>query len=139
VIDLTGALQQLVKAVDETMVRFRQPTYFVEPVFHISIAENRIVADEAQEPMNHSKEGVDSLEQDEDSDEAEEEEDEDEDEEGDERHDPFCVVPVRTVHCNIGNRHFKFDLKAEAVGDAGGRSKAARREFVELIRKKTTK
>jgi hypothetical protein len=126
VADISGGLQHLVKAVDEIMVRFRQPTYFDEPIFHISVAENRIVppgdAQEAEVVVSQGQEG---------DEEEDEEEDEDEEEEtGDaEEASPVCVLPVYTIGCSIGNRHFRLDLKAKV----GRQTKMSRLDFREVI------
>ena len=124
VTDISGGLQQLVKAVDEIMVRFRQPTYFDEPIFHISVAENRITpAGDVQEA-----EVVVSKGQEDDDDQDDEE---DEGEEGDaEETSPVCVLPVCTIGCSIGNRHFRLDLKAEV----GRQTKMSRLDFREVGR-----
>ena len=125
VTDISGGLQQLVKAVDEIMVRFRQPTYFDEPIFHISVAENRSTpAGDVQEA-----EVVVSKGQEDDDDQYDEE---DEGEEGDaEEASPVCVLPVCTIGCSIGNRHFRLDLKAEV----GRQTKMSRLDFREVGRK----
>ena len=110
--DATGGLRRLTDATSATLTRFRQPAYYENPIFHISIAEAPAVLEAGTSFMRGDSSRADVFTNEEDDD------DDDDDGEGqEETADGQLESHVRaaTVSCTIGNRNFRLDL-----GGGGG-------------------
>lgn len=113
--DATGGLRRLVDATSATLTRFRQPAYYENPIFHVSIAEAPVV-----------HEAGTSIKMDDSSYSEDEDDDDDAEELQEETADGQLESHVRiaAVFCTIGNRNFRLDL-----GGGGGGFREMRGEF----------
>jgi len=131
VTDLTGALQRVVNSVSETLVHFRQPKYYDEPIFHVSIADTASAAAGGGAPQPtackadnaKAEKGAASC--------SESDDDDDDDDDDDVEGDPQFNLMCATVYCNIGNRRFRFELSS-AETTAPSSNKIRRKAFTEL-------
>lgn len=140
---MTGALQRLVHTVDETLRRFRQPVYHEKPIFHISIAETRQLADDAD---GHQADGATGraavgAESDSENDFSGDDGQEDDGVEGvegghqdssgrdDKNVDATRSFSACTVYCKIGNRTFFLRLRVASA------EKLRRSAFTEIFQK----
>jgi len=160
VADPSSALQQMISSINNTLKRYRQPQYYDEPIFHVSIAETTQEQHEGEGPRDQSESEsaavlrTSEVGESESESSSNQDEDEDEDEEGSDQegenagskfhvHDQPCSILVSVIRCNIGHRRFRFDLSiptgagattASQVGSdrSNHYNKKKRRTFTEI-------
>ena len=127
VADPSSALQQMVSSINNTLKQYRQPQYYDDPIFHVSIAETTQEQQggegrgESESAAVSRPSEVGESESESSSDEDEDEEEEEEEEEaansdqegknaGSNVHDLPSSILVTVIRCNIGHRRFRFDL-----------------------------